>query len=67
MKSLIFLTATAALSALLPIQSSSASVAPVGVVTVPYDEIEIEYAPDVEVIVVHQEVEINGETIMWEG
>ena len=67
MKSLIFLTATAALCALLPIQSSSASVAPVGVVTVPYDEIEIEYAPDVEVIVVHSEVEINGETIMWEG
>ena len=60
MKSLIFLTATAALSALLPIQSSSASVAPVGVVTVPYDEIEIEYAPDVEVIVIHSEVEING-------
>ena len=60
MKSLIFLTATAALCALPSIPSSSASAAPVGVVTVPYDEIEIEYAPDVEVIVIHSEVEING-------
>ena len=67
MKSLIFLTATAALCALPSISLSSASVAPAGVVTVPYDEIEIEYAPDVEVIVIHSEVEINGETIMWEG
>ena len=60
MKSLIFLTATAALCALPSIPSSRASTAPVGVVTVPYDEIEIEYAPDVEVIVIHSEVEING-------
>ena len=60
MKSIIFLTATAALCVLPSIPSSSASTAPVGVVTVPYDEIEIEYAPDVEVIVIHSEVEING-------
>ena len=67
MKSLIFLTATAALCALPSIPSSSAAVAPVATVTVPLDEGEIEWLPPVTVEVVHTEVEINGETIMWEG
>lgn len=67
MKSLIFLTATAALCALPSIPSSSAAAAPVATVTVPLDEVEIEWLPPVTVEVVHQEVEINGETIMWEG
>ena len=60
MKSLIFLTATAALCALPSIPSSSAAVAPVATVTVPLDEVEIEWLPPVTVEVVHSEVEING-------
>ena len=60
MKSLIFLTATAALCALPSIPSSTAAVAPVATVTVPLDEVEAEWLPPATVEVVHTEVEING-------
>ena len=61
MKTLIFLTTATALCALPSIPSSSASVAPVGTVTVPLDEVEVEWLPPVTVEVVHQEVVINGQ------
>jgi hypothetical protein len=62
MKNILFLTATTALCALPSISPSSASVAPVATVTVPLDEVEIEYLPPVTVEVVHQEVVINGQS-----
>ena len=62
MKSFIFLTTTAALCALPSIQSSTAAVAPVATVTVPLDEVEVEWLPPVTVEVVHQEVTINGQS-----